>query len=319
MANPVALEQAIDQDQISVDLPQPLDGDVYRYTPHEDIERLFFSEQQTTQTDDKLLSPGQLTWVCKSKGRKHKQPVQQQSVTDNDDDSDDDRSSNGEAGTSQQRLELFLRARVLEHVQHQGQPRVRVQYPAGSTYCVPHNHLQPVLEEHRHIVLVLPETYMYRRCCVVHTLADEIFLEIGCAAGITVKRVWETGQQQQLSGSASLTNRVVGIDKSEFSIREAKQRYPDLSQSFFEWDVLEDPLPAAMARSISRPPDVVAMDINGNRELPAVLECLQAIWKLWRPRLVIVKSRALYAAVTGSSTKAESEAAATATRTTGPG
>jgi hypothetical protein len=43
------------------------------------------------------------------------------------------------------------------------------------------------------------------------------------------------------------------------------------------------------------------MDINGTRELPAVLECLQAVWKLWRPRLVIIKSRALYAVVTSSS------------------
>jgi hypothetical protein len=301
MANPVALEQALEQDldkdQISVELPQPLDGDAYRYTPHEDIESLFFSGQQA---DDKRLSPGQLTWVCKSKGRKHKQPGTQRSVTDNDGrgddrniDVDERMGSNGEK--SQQRLELFLRARVLEHIEYQGKPRVRVQYPAGSTYAVQHNHLQPVLEHARNLVLVLPETDLYRRCCVVHTLADETFLEIGCAAGITVKRVWETGQQQQQGTCASATSRVVGIDKSAFSIRDAKQRYPDLAGSFFEWDVLFDPVQPAAMSALSRPPDVVAMDINGNRELPAVLECLQAVWKLWRPRLVIVKSRALYA------------------------
>jgi hypothetical protein len=314
MANPVALEQALDKDEISVELPQPLDAEVYRYVPHEDIEGFFFSEQQEqerAQADDNLLSPGQLTWVCKSKGRKHKQPVPQLSPTDHDADGDDDGNIDVDGMKSQQRLELFLRARVLEHVKHQGEPRVRVQYPAGSTYCVPHNHLQPILEHARNLVLVLPETYLYRRCCVIHTLADETFLEIGCAAGITVKRVWETGQQQHSS-------RVVGIDKSEFSIRDAKQRYPELHQSFFEWDVLTDPIPPAMARSITCPPDVVAMDINGNRELPAVLECLQAVWKLWRPRLVIVKSRALYAAVTGSSREERATATSPRTTSTGP-
>jgi hypothetical protein len=325
-------------DDVSIQLPQPHEGDVYRYVPHEDIEGFFFSkqqeqsqsqeqEQEQSKGDDKqLLSPGQLTWVCKSKGRKHKQPVPQQLISgyDNDDNNDDDDDGEGNTNVdgikSQQRLELFLRARVLEHVEHQGEPRVRVQYPAGSTYCVPHNHLQPILEHARNLVLVLPETYMYRRCCVVHTLEDEIFLEIGCAAGITVKRVWETGRQQQQHN----TSRVVGIDKSEFSIRDAKQRYPELHSSFFEWDVLlTDPpiVPAAMARSmaaLSGLPHVVAMDINGNRALPAVLECLQAVWKLWRPRLVIVKSRELYAAVIGSTTKEKKTATATSITSTGP-
>jgi len=50
---------------------------------------------------------------------------------------------------------------------------------------------------------------------------------------------------------------------------------------------------------------VVALDINGNRELPAVLECLEYLmrpgddvqldgvdWKL--PRLIIVKNKSLY-------------------------
>jgi len=40
---------------------------------------------------------------------------------------------------------------------------------------------------------------------------------------------------------------------------------------------------------------VVAIDINGNRELPAVRECMQMVIHEWKPRLIIVKSRALYA------------------------
>ena len=36
------------------------------------------------------------------------------------------------------------------------------------------------------------------------------------------------------------------------------------------------------------------MDINGNRELPAVLQCLQLIMDQIQPRLIIVKSRELH-------------------------
>ena len=39
---------------------------------------------------------------------------------------------------------------------------------------------------------------------------------------------------------------------------------------------------------------VVAIDINGNRELEAVIECLERVLKWWKPRLVVVKSRSLY-------------------------
>jgi hypothetical protein len=117
-----------------------------------------------------------------------------------------------------------------------------------------------------------------------------------------LNRVWETGDAKQ--EESARRRQVVGIDKSVVSIREAKERYPDLCKSFFVWDVLAEPVkPAEMLISHSQPPDVVAMDINGNRELLAVLECLQAVWKLWRPRLIIVKSRSLYAVVTGTQEK----------------
>ena len=84
-------------------------------------------------------------------------------------------------------------------------------------------------------------------------------------------------------------------------------RYPDCTYS------LEDALTkdgTARLRSLCKEklrntyPSVVAVDINGNRELPAVLQCVENImnpgedvvvgtdWQL--PRLVIVKSRLLY-------------------------
>ena len=39
---------------------------------------------------------------------------------------------------------------------------------------------------------------------------------------------------------------------------------------------------------------VVAIDINGNRDLPAVIKCIQLVMA-WSPRLIVVKSRALHA------------------------
>ena len=39
---------------------------------------------------------------------------------------------------------------------------------------------------------------------------------------------------------------------------------------------------------------VVAIDINGNRDLDAVRQCLDRVVRCWKPELVIVKSRAFY-------------------------
>jgi hypothetical protein len=44
-------------------------------------------------------------------------------------------------------------------------------------------------------------------------------------------------------------------------------------------------------------PSVIAIDINGNRDVDGVLECLQAVMnEKWirHPRLIVVKSRFLY-------------------------
>ena len=44
-------------------------------------------------------------------------------------------------------------------------------------------------------------------------------------------------------------------------------------------------------------PSVIAIDINGNRDVDGVLECLQVVMnEMWikQPRLIVVKSRFLY-------------------------
>ena len=50
---------------------------------------------------------------------------------------------------------------------------------------------------------------------------------------------------------------------------------------------------------------VVAIDINGNRELEAVQQCIRIVIDVWRPRLIIVKSRALHADLAANSSAAQ--------------
>ena len=101
--------------------------------------------------------------------------------------------------------------------------------------------------------------------------------EIGCDFGILVDSV---------DAKSSL-----GIDKSEESIQIATTRYPD--QNFLLRDVFEDDLDIG-----PKTPLVVSIDINGNRELPAVLKCIQFALDSWSPRLIMVKSRELHAKMT---------------------
>jgi hypothetical protein len=263
-------------------LPQPITGNGYRYIPYEEIEATFFSSPEAE------LPTNQLVWVLQSKGRKRKKRKRQSpesSDTIATANSIGATTANGqqESNSKNQRLVLFLRARVLKQITFQGEPRIQVQYPKGSTYCVQRDHLVPVLEHFKDVVVVAPETTTYRRLCVVHSQPKEVFLEIGCDAGDTVARVRETGDASRI---------VLGIDTSVESIQDAVQRYPALTEWLFEWDILtQEPPPAVRQHT----PAVVAVDIKESRTLPAVLDCLQAIWKLWRPRIIIVKSRSLYA------------------------
>ena len=131
------------------------------------------------------------------------------------------------------------------------------------------------------------ETTDYRRLAIVHTRKEDHFLEIGCDFGTLVDSV---------DAASSL-----GVDKSEESILGAQQRYPN--RHFMVGDVFDESdldrinatITATVSSSSEKQPLVVAIDINGNRELPAVLRCIQLAMDTWSPRLVIVKSRELYA------------------------
>jgi hypothetical protein len=167
--------------------------------------------------------------------------------------------------------------------QPQNDPRICVQYPKGSTYWVKTSNLVPVLEQHHHLILVASETNDYRRLAIVHTTSNDHFIEIGCDFGILVDSVRHAKS-------------TLGVDKSEASIDIARQQYPN--REFILGDVfLQQDLGLPYTHHLKEPL-VVAIDINGNRDLPAVLKCIELVFT-WSPRLIIVKSRALYSKMGG--------------------
>lgn len=212
--------------------------------------------------------------------------------------------------------------------------RILVRYPKGSTYHVRESFLIPVLEpnsdvifrekQEEPIVLVTPETPEYRRVSAVHTCVGDSFLEIGCDFGICVDRVRKVLTEVKtvpiipcnddsycdLAENNELNNGKVcciGIDKSPTSLDIAEERYPDTLFSLE--DALTDEGTAKLRtfckdNLIGGHPSVVAIDINGNREIADVIHCIKQImnpgpdvtvgkdWEL--PRIIIVKSRYLY-------------------------
>ena len=209
------------------------------------------------------------------------------------------------------RPELFLRARILhqkeaQHPQEEEDGRILVQYPAGSTYRVRRELLVPILEDpyYQKIILVYAETNDYRRACVTHTGPTESFFEIGWPgrhlsprpADFRALLLSTTAADDDDDADDDNERAVIGLDKSESSIATARQRYPKCR--FLAADVLE---PSSSSQIMEQlvPPSVVAVDINGNREREAVLQCLEAVLAHWQPRLILVKSRALYHCVVG--------------------
>lgn len=175
-------------------------------------------------------------------------------------------------GKKGNRGKLSCRAKIMHP---EGADRIRVQYSNGSSYAV-HTHLLEAILQETNQIVVYPETDLYRRGCVIHTGEEDAFVEIGCGDGITCDRVKKSGAESRA---------VWGIDKSDSCIESATKKFPNCN--FSKLDVLE-------TSSLPDTPDVVAIDINGNRELDAVLQVLSVTVTVWKPHLVLVKSRTLY-------------------------
>lgn len=145
------------------------------------------------------------------------------------------------------------------------QRRILVRYSKGATYRVHAYNLIPVLEPIVHnantvyaknaipssssssasynyppLVVLVPETNIYRRVAKVHTTPEDTFMEIGCDYGITVDkirlsleeagcvpRVWTSDDKINERDKEESHHRVscLGVDKSKESIDIANERY----------------------------------------------------------------------------------------------
>ena len=174
---------------------------------------------------------------------------------------------------------------VLEENEEDGNEaddRLTVRYAKGSTYKVRTKHILPITKENN-LIIVVPETVDYRRLCIVQTPQDHSFIEIGCDFALTV-------------GNVHCCKRL-GIDKSPSSLEIAKSNFPTLALE--EIDILLENQESLMQLLKRYEMDdtsklIVGIDINGNRALNAVVDCLKRVLDIWQPRLVIVKSRSLF-------------------------
>lgn len=167
--------------------------------------------------------------------------------------------------------------------------RITIQYPKGSTYHLRKAFLFPILTVDYNII-VADETDFYRRMCWVHTVENDAFIEIGCDMGFTV-------------GEMTIVPCRLGIDKSEVSLEQLRGKYSTCP--ILQMDLLEEDVSVIQNLLMEKKMDaksleqqggklVVAIDINGNREIEGVVECLDRVLTCWSPKLVIVKSRSLY-------------------------
>lgn len=112
------------------------------------------------------------------------------------------------------------------------------------------------------------------RHAVRRVQTDDVVLEIGCHEGITTFLL------------AQRSPKVVGIDKSEYSINLARTNFAD---SLIKFEVM-DCMDMAGILKLGLRFNVVFLDISGSRELrtliPVIEKCLSAL----RPRLLVVKA-----------------------------
>ena len=186
---------------------------------------------------------------------------------------DDNKQLEENEGTlNHSRKEFFIRARVISDDEEivaestttakaRDDRRILVRYSKGATYRVRAYNLIPVLEPCVHnvyvddddsnskdssvaalppLVVIVPETNIYRRIAKVHTTPDDSFMEIGCDYGITcdkiynslvdagdVPKVWPVVDEKTNDQALNVdTDRVscLGIDKSKVSIDIANER-----------------------------------------------------------------------------------------------
>ena len=180
-------------------------------------------------------------------------------------------------------------------------------------------------------VIVTPDTFNYRQLAMAHLREHDKILEIGCSTGIctalmmrrmmlcsfekeanttlTASETTEALSQRKRHGEiiafdtgSDMVHETKHALQSEFEILSAhlpqhvQQMYPSLA-SVHKIDAFSDPKGAyALASKNNKHPNIVIIDIGGNRELEGVsrmIHWVQMTFTNFPPRTVIVKSKEL--------------------------
>jgi len=180
------------------------------------------------------------------------------------------------------------------------------------------------------LILMTPDTLNYRQLATSHLRSSDKVLEIGCSTGectaLVVRRLLllrsqqcSQKQKEEESTNSVLGGKIVAFDTGPGMIEQAKNRLlPEFNNSmpkgnddlssrdhcysqmvqFHKVDAIADPKGAHShaVKGDDRKPDVVLIDIGGNRELKGVVRMIQWVQTAFEsdsPRLIIVKSEEL--------------------------
>ncbi len=175
------------------------------------------------------------------------------------------------------------------------------------------------------LVLLTPDTTTYRQLATSHLRPNDYVLEIGCSTGectalllrrnllLHSQNVRQIEQRNNKSENVIL-GKTVGFDTGTKILKQADKRLRreyEQSASMFanddgaysrliqlhRVDALTDPKGAyVLATANNTCPEMVLIDIGGNRQLESVVRMIQWVqttFKCDRPRLILVKSEAL--------------------------
>ena len=178
--------------------------------------------------------------------------------------------------------------------QFKGRLRVRFLNDSSRAHIKPSMLVPYPTSTHQRTFYVAPTTDLYRRFAKTVGTMEDIFIEVGSDFGQTTSIVQERGFPY-----------VVGIDKSTSHVEEAKVRYNKCL--FVAADVLTHShcLKECISKfnvNVSSRRVIVFIDINGNRPLDAVQECVRVVEREVQPWIMIVKSKELYKHLGGNHT-----------------
>jgi hypothetical protein len=129
-------------------------------------------------------------------------------------------------------------------------------------------------EVHGTNIIVTENVSEYRATIPECVNKDDVVLEVGCAEGMTTKKLSEHCKE------------VIGIDKGK-SLPKAKERYPWLR--FEQIDGFDIASLLKLGKQFSK----VYIDISGSRDLADVLLMIRKHEVVFRPELIVVKSNKL--------------------------